>query len=107
LGNGGEVIAANRSLLAALVAANFLGKTPRRLRSPRPSQAAAAVNGGPDPGPAYIRAELMSGGNAPKSITALVLACAKRYGERERQTILRVLEGMEEERLAHAAQSRV
>jgi hypothetical protein len=50
---------------------------------------------------------LISGGNAPKSITALVLACAKRYGERERQTILRVLEGMEEERLAHAAQSRV
>jgi hypothetical protein len=33
-----------------------------------PSQAEAAANIGPDPGPAYIRAELISGGKPPKSI---------------------------------------
>jgi hypothetical protein len=33
------------------------------------SQAAAAASIGPAPGPAYIRAELISGGNSPKSIT--------------------------------------
>ncbi len=33
-----------------------------------PSQAAAAASIGPDPGPQYIRPELISGGNAPKSI---------------------------------------
>ena len=33
----------------------------------RTSQAAAASNIGPDPGPAYIRPELISGGSAPKS----------------------------------------
>ena len=33
-----------------------------------PSQAEAAANIGPDPGPAYIRAEFNSGGNAPKSM---------------------------------------
>jgi hypothetical protein len=33
------------------------------------SQAAAAAIIGPDPGPAYIRPELTSGGNAPKSST--------------------------------------
>ncbi len=32
-----------------------------------PSQAAAAASIGPDPGPQYIRPELISGGNAPKS----------------------------------------
>ncbi len=31
------------------------------------SQAAAAASIGPDPGPAYIRPELISGGNSPKS----------------------------------------
>ena len=34
----------------------------------RSSQAAAATDIGPDPGPVYIRAELISGGNSPKSI---------------------------------------
>jgi hypothetical protein len=32
-----------------------------------PSQAAAAATIGPEPAPAYIRPELTSGGNAPKS----------------------------------------
>ncbi|BBZ52534.1 hypothetical protein MHEI_42510 [Mycobacterium heidelbergense] len=32
-----------------------------------PSQAAAADTSGPDPAPAYIRPELTSGGNTPKS----------------------------------------
>ena len=32
------------------------------------SQAAAATSIGPDPGPVYTRAELISGGNIPKSI---------------------------------------
>ncbi len=36
-------------------------------RRPTPSQAAAAASIGPDPGPQYIRPELISGGNAPKS----------------------------------------
>ena len=35
-----------------------------------PSQAAAAAINGPDPGPVYIRPELISGGIAPKSNTA-------------------------------------
>jgi hypothetical protein len=35
-----------------------------------PSQPAAAAIIGPDPGPVYIRPELISGGNAPKSNTA-------------------------------------
>jgi hypothetical protein len=34
-----------------------------------PSQAAAAAIIDPEPGPAYIRPELISGGNAPKSNT--------------------------------------
>src|SRR5574337_1019233 len=34
----------------------------------RPSQAAAAASIGPGPGPVYIRPELISGGNNPKSI---------------------------------------
>ncbi|CFE51411.1 Uncharacterised protein [Mycobacterium tuberculosis] len=38
-----------------------------------PSQAAAAASIGPDPGPAYMRPELISGGNTPKSITASLL----------------------------------
>jgi hypothetical protein len=33
-----------------------------------PFQAVAAASIDPDPGPAYIRAELISGGKAPKSI---------------------------------------
>jgi hypothetical protein len=33
-----------------------------------PSQEAAAATSDPDPAPAYIRPELISGGNAPKSI---------------------------------------
>jgi hypothetical protein len=36
--------------------------------SARPSQAAAAVSIGPGPAPAYMRPELISGGNAPNSI---------------------------------------
>ncbi|BBX99243.1 hypothetical protein MLAC_45370 [Mycobacterium lacus] len=32
----------------------------------RPSQAAAAVNSGPDPAPTNIRAEIISGGNDAK-----------------------------------------
>jgi hypothetical protein len=32
-----------------------------------PSQAATAATSDPDPAPAYIRPELISGGNAPKS----------------------------------------
>jgi hypothetical protein len=32
-----------------------------------PSQAAAAATSDPDPAPAYIRPELISGGNAPKT----------------------------------------
>jgi hypothetical protein len=32
-----------------------------------PSQEAAAATSGPDPAPAYIKPELISGGNAPKS----------------------------------------
>src|ERR1700741_260458 len=39
--------------------------------SARPSQAAAAVSSGPGPAPAYIRAELISGGNNPKSIASM------------------------------------
>jgi hypothetical protein len=39
-----------------------------------PSQAEAAASIGPDPGPAYIRAELISGGKPPKSIMKLSLA---------------------------------
>jgi hypothetical protein len=35
-----------------------------------PSQPAAAAIIGPDPGPIYIRPELISGGNAAKSNTA-------------------------------------
>jgi hypothetical protein len=35
-----------------------------------PSQAAAAASIGPDPGPSYIRPELISGGNTAKSIAA-------------------------------------
>jgi hypothetical protein len=38
-----------------------------------PSQAAAAASSDPDPAPAYMRPELISGGNAPKS-TALIAA---------------------------------
>jgi hypothetical protein len=34
-----------------------------------PSQAAAPATNDPDPDPAYIRPELISGGNAPKSTT--------------------------------------
>jgi hypothetical protein len=37
-----------------------------------PSQEAAAATSDPDPAPAYIRPELISGGNAPKS-TALIV----------------------------------
>jgi hypothetical protein len=33
-----------------------------------PSQAAAAAINGPDPGPVYMRPELISGGSAPKSM---------------------------------------
>jgi hypothetical protein len=33
----------------------------------KPSHAAAAATSGPDPAPAYIRPELISGGNTPKS----------------------------------------
>ena len=33
-----------------------------------PSQAAAAASIDPQPGPEYMRPELISGGNAPKSI---------------------------------------
>jgi hypothetical protein len=40
-----------------------------------PSQAAAAGTSDPDPAPAYIRPELISGGNAPKS-TAITPAPA-------------------------------
>ena len=36
-----------------------------------PVQAEAAASSGADPGPEYIRAELISGGNAPKSITLI------------------------------------
>jgi hypothetical protein len=45
-----------------------------------PSQAVAAANIGPDPAPVYIRPELISGGNAPKSITisSSLLAAALR-----------------------------
>jgi hypothetical protein len=32
----------------------------------------AATNNGPEPAPEYIRAELTSGGNTPKSNTALI-----------------------------------
>jgi hypothetical protein len=32
------------------------------------SHAAAAASNGPEPGPEYIRPELISGGNAPKSM---------------------------------------
>jgi hypothetical protein len=39
----------------------------------KPSQAAAAATNDPDPAPAYIRPELISGGNAPKS-TMLIAA---------------------------------
>jgi hypothetical protein len=38
-----------------------------------PSQEAAAATSDPDPAPAYIKPELISGGNAPKS-TALISA---------------------------------
>jgi hypothetical protein len=38
--------------------------------APIPSQAAAAANIGPDPGPANTSAELTSGGNTKKFITA-------------------------------------
>src|ERR1700761_6134194 len=41
--------------------------------SARPFQAAAAANIGPEPGPECIRPELISGGNAPKSIATLLL----------------------------------
>src|ERR1700761_239726 len=34
-----------------------------------PSQAAAAASSGPDPGPAYMRVELISGGSDAKSIS--------------------------------------
>jgi hypothetical protein len=34
-----------------------------------PSQAAVAANIGPEPGPAYIRAELISGGSSAKSMS--------------------------------------
>jgi hypothetical protein len=37
-----------------------------------PSQEAAAAASGPDPAPAYIRPELISGGNAPKSTMLIV-----------------------------------
>jgi hypothetical protein len=37
----------------------------------KPSQAAAAATSDPDPAPAYIRPELISGGNAPKSTTLI------------------------------------
>jgi hypothetical protein len=37
-----------------------------------PCQAAAAAASGPDPAPAYIRPELISGGNAPKSTMLIV-----------------------------------
>src|SRR5437879_6295425 len=39
-----------------------------RSSAARPSQAAAAASIGADPGPAYMSPELISGGNAPKSI---------------------------------------
>ena len=38
-----------------------------------PSQAAAAASIGPDPGPEYIRPELISGGNTAKSIATKLL----------------------------------
>jgi hypothetical protein len=38
-----------------------------------PFQAAAAASIGPDPGPAYIRPELISGGNIAKSIAKQLL----------------------------------
>jgi hypothetical protein len=38
-----------------------------------PSQEAAAATSDPDPAPAYIKPELISGGNTPKS-TALIAA---------------------------------
>jgi hypothetical protein len=37
--------------------------------APNPSQAAAAAHIGPEPAPAYILPELISGGNAAKSIS--------------------------------------
>ena len=36
--------------------------------APNEAQAAAAASIGPEPGPAYIRAELISGGKPPKSM---------------------------------------
>ncbi|BBX72102.1 hypothetical protein MSHI_00080 [Mycobacterium shinjukuense] len=42
--------------------------TDARKSAANPSQAAAAVNNGPDPAPAKINAELISGGNHAKSI---------------------------------------
>src|SRR6185312_3845585 len=48
-------------------------------------QAAAAASRGPAPGPEYIRPELISGGNAPKSITSPFLSSPPRlesaYGQ--------------------------
>src|SRR4051794_32902314 len=41
-----------------------------RSSAANPSQAAAAASIGAEPGPEYIRMELISGGNAPKSIAA-------------------------------------
>jgi hypothetical protein len=42
-----------------------------------PSQAAAAARIGPDPGPVYIRPELISGGNAAKNMSIpLAWLCA-------------------------------
>src|SRR5882757_1346550 len=44
------------------------------------SQAAAAASIGPEPGPAYISAELISGGKAPKSIRLPYLADRRDVG---------------------------
>ncbi|CKP94128.1 Uncharacterised protein [Mycobacterium tuberculosis] len=45
-----------------------------------PFQADAAATIGAEPGPAYIRTELTSGGNAPKSIAVTPLAGRGRVG---------------------------
>ncbi len=51
----------------------------RRDRRPEPTQLAtlshifAAATSEAEPGPAYILAELISGGNAPKSTTSIIL----------------------------------
>src|SRR5271169_1497748 len=45
------------------------------------SQAAAATNIGSDPGPKYMRPELISGGNSPKSNTPPLLSRPRSYYE--------------------------